>query len=105
MTLIFHDFIHKVLKDYVNDILVKSLACGMHIENLSLFFERLWLYKMRLNPLKYVFSVDVGKLLGFIISCRGIQINKDKIDAIVNMPPPKNISQLHSLQGKIQAIL
>ena len=54
---------------------------------------------MRLNPKKCVFGVDSSKLLGFIISKRGIEV-----DAIVKMPPPKNISQLQSLQGKIKAI-
>lgn len=104
MTLIFHNFIHKILEDYVDEILVKSLVQGTHVENLHLAFERLRLYKMMLNPLKCVFSVDAGKLLGFIVSRRGIEIDTDKIDAIVNMPPTKNISHLHSLQGKIQAI-
>lgn len=104
MTLIFHNFIHKILEDYVDDILLKSLAWGMHVENLRLVFERLQLYKMRLNHLKCIFDVDAEKLLGFIISCQGIEIDTNKIDAIVNMPPPRNISQLHSLQGKIKAI-
>ena len=59
---------------------------------------------MRLNPKKCAFGVDSRKLLGFIISKRGIEVDTEKIDAIVNMPPPKNISQLCSLQGKIQSI-
>lgn len=58
ITLIFHDFIHKV--DYVDDILIKYLAHEMHIENIHLVFERLRLYKIRLNPLKFVFGVDCG---------------------------------------------
>lgn len=92
MTLIFHDFIHKVLEDYVDDILVKSLARETHIENIRLVFERLRLYKMRLNPLKCVFGVDIEKLLGFTVSHWGIKIDTAKIDAIVNVPLSKNIS-------------
>ena len=47
---------------------------------------------MRLNPKKCVFRVDSGKLLGFIISKRGIEVDIENIDAIINMPHPKNIS-------------
>ena len=59
---------------------------------------------MGLNPKKCVFGIDSGKLLGFIISKQGIEVDTENIDAIINIPPPKNISHLHSLQGKIQVI-
>ena len=49
---------------------------------------------MKLNPKKCVFGVDLGKLLGFIISKKDIEVDNGNIDAIDNMPPPKNISQL-----------
>lgn len=52
----------------------------------------------------HVFGVDSGKQLGFLVSHRGIEVDTKKIDVIVNMPPPKNISQLRSLQGKMQVI-
>ncbi|GLJ23982.1 hypothetical protein SUGI_0456270 [Cryptomeria japonica] len=103
MTLIFHDYMHKILEDYVDDILAKSFLCMDHVKVLRQIFERIRKYHMRLNPRKCVFGVDSGKLLGFIVSHRGIEVDTKKIDAIVNMPPPRNVSQLKSLQGKIQA--
>lgn len=84
--------------------MVKSITLQAHIKNIWLVFERLQLYKMRPNPIKCVFSVDAKKLLGFIVSYWGIEIDIDKIDAIVNMPPPRNISRLCILQGKVQVI-
>lgn len=59
---------------------------------------------MRLNPLKCVFSVDPRNILGFIVSHHGIEVDTNKIDAIVNMPPPRNIIELQSSQGKIHEI-
>lgn len=53
---------------------------------------------MRLNPEKYVFVVDIGNFLGFIVLHRCIEVETKKIDAIRNMPPPQKISQFCSLQ-------
>nr|XP_016439411.1 PREDICTED: uncharacterized protein LOC107765298 [Nicotiana tabacum] len=43
-----------------------------------------------LNPAKYDFGVPVGKLLGFIVSHRGIELDPSKIKAIQDLPPPKS---------------
>lgn len=44
------------------------------------------------------------KLLGFIISAKGIEVDPKKVQAIMDMPPPKNICQMRSLQGCLQSI-
>ena len=43
------------------------------------------LERWKLNLTKYVFGVPSGKLLGFIVSHRGIEANPKKINAIVAM--------------------
>ena len=68
MTTIFHDLLHVILEDYVNDILEKSKTCDAHIIVLSTIFEHLKKYKVRLNPKKCVFGVQSRKLLGNIVS-------------------------------------
>jgi hypothetical protein len=45
-------------------------------------------YRWKLNPEKCVFGVPAGKLLGFIVSHRGIEANLEKIEAIIRMEPP-----------------
>jgi hypothetical protein len=47
-----------------------------------------------------VFCVTAGRLLGFIVSQSGITIDPLKVQAITNIPPPWNLRQLKSLQGK-----
>src|SRR5438105_3429131 len=53
---------------------------------------------MMLNPEKCVFGVPAGKLLGFLVSSRGIEANPDKIRAIKEMPPPPPRSRLKDMQ-------
>ena len=40
------------------------------------------------DPEKCVFGVPAGKLLGFIVSHRGIEVNPEKIEAIMRMEAP-----------------
>ena len=54
---------------------------------------------MRLNPEKCVFGVPKGKLLGYIVSERGIEANPKKITAISNMGPIRNIKDVQRLTG------
>ena len=50
------------------------------------------------------FVVTPRKLLEFIISVREIEVDPKKVQAIVYMQPPKKISQIRSLQGRLQSI-
>ena len=79
---------------YVDDMLVKSIDEGSHLDDLQETFETLRRYKMKLNPSKCAFRVSSGKFLGFMVSQRGIEANPDKIQAILDMEPPKNIKEV-----------
>ena len=59
---------------------------------------------MKLNPSKCVFGVTTGKFLGFMVSQRGIEVNLDKIQAILEMKPSTNIKEVQSLNGKVIAL-
>ena len=89
---------------YVDNILVKSKREDHHLSNLRETFKTLCLYNMKLNPSKYVFEVLSGKFLSFIVSQRGVEANSDKIQAILEMTPPKNIKEVQSLNGKVAAL-
>src|SRR5512141_1668479 len=70
---------------YVDDIVVKSKQALTHGKDLQETFENLRKYSVKLNPEKCVFGVRAGKLLGFLVSKRGIEANPDKIAAIHQM--------------------
>ena len=59
---------------------------------------------MKLNPGKCAFGIMAGKFLGFMVSQRGIEANLDKIRAIMEMAPPRNVKEVQSLNGKIAAL-
>ena len=101
MTTIFHDLIHVIMEDYVDDILGKSKTRESHIDVLTTIFARLEKYKVYLNPRKCVFGVKSRELLGYIVSRRGIEVDPTKVKAIINMPPPTTLKQLRSFQGKL----
>jgi len=91
MTAMFHDFIHKTMEVYVDDILIKSKRKEDHVSDIKLAFDKMRQYKLRIKPQKCVFGVSSGKLLGHIISRRGIEVDSKKIKAIVEMSPPTNL--------------
>ena len=57
-----------------------------------------------MNPEKCVFGVPKGKLLGYIMSERGIEANPKKIMAISNMGPIRNVKGIHRLTGCLAAL-
>jgi hypothetical protein len=99
MTYIFHDLAHIILA-YLDDLTARSKKCTHHLDNLRIIFQRCRQYNICLNPLKCMFCVTVGHLLGFIVSQRSITVDPLKVQAITEIPPPRNLRQLQSLQGK-----
>ena len=74
------------------------------IEDLEETFESLRKVNLRLNPEKCVFGVPSGKLLGFLISHRGIEANPEKIKAIEDMSPPQTLKEMHKLAGRVTVL-
>ena len=74
------------------------------MEDLRETFDTLRSYNMKLNPGKCAFRVTAGKFLRFMVSQRGIKANPDKIRAIMEMAPPRNVKEVQSLNGKIVAL-
>ena len=76
---------------YVDDIVIKSQLVGSLISDLQETFKNLRTYRMRLNPTKCTFGVPAGKLLGYIVSERGIEANPENIKAIMTLQKPASI--------------
>ena len=67
-------------------------------------FDTLQSYNMKLNPSKCAFGVTVGKFLGFMVSQRGIEVNPNKIQAIMELTSPNTIKEVQILNGKVAAL-
>ena len=100
-------FTHQIGRNvqvYVDDMLVKSLREKDHLNDLQETFDTLRSYNMKLNPSKCVFGVTVEKFLGFIVSQRCIEVNLEKVWAIMELGPPWTVKEVQSLNGKIAAL-
>ena len=89
-----HDQIGRNVHAYVDDIVVKSREEETLVTDLKETFDNPRIYKMMLNPAKCVFGVPAGKLLGFLVSNRGIEANSEKIKAITSLAKPTCVNDV-----------
>ncbi|MBI0384969.1 RNA-directed DNA polymerase, partial [Streptomyces albiflaviniger] len=78
-----HEQIGQNVHVYVDDIVVKLHKGVDLLTDLRETFANLRRYSMKLNPTNCVFGVLARKLLGFIISERGNEVNLEKNDDII----------------------
>ena len=97
VTTIFHDMMHNTMEDYMDDTLVKSTKCNTHLQDLEPILDCMENFSLRLNLKKCAFGITSGKLLGYILSAKGIKVDPKKVQEIMDMPPPCNISQMRGL--------
>ncbi|RVW12040.1 Transposon Ty3-G Gag-Pol polyprotein [Vitis vinifera] len=102
-TTLFHDMMHRDVEVYVDDMIVKSRDRSDHLAALERFFERIRQFRLRLNPKKCTFGVTSGKLLGYMVSERGIEVDPDKIRAILDMPAPRTEREVRGFLGRLHA--
>ncbi|XP_050222409.1 uncharacterized protein LOC126672502 [Mercurialis annua] len=103
MTL-FHDMMHKEVEIYVDDMVVKAKSEEEYFEALEKFLDRVIKYNLRLNLKKCIFGVGSCKLLGYVVSQRGIKIDPDKEKAIKEMSAPKTETEVRGFLGRLQYI-
>jgi hypothetical protein len=96
MNITLGDLVRDKVEVYVDDIVVKTRESNSLLENLAQVFDKLRVTSTKLNPEKYVFGISAGKVLGFLVTHRGIEVNPDKIRAIEAMRPP------HTSQGRAE---
>eukprot|EP00253_Pinus_taeda_P004642 PITA_04642 len=90
MDIAFKGLINKTVVVYLDDITVFSKKRSNHLHDLNQIFEHCRRYGISLNPKKSFFSLDQGKLIGFIFSKDGIYIDPDRIKEISEIPFPHN---------------
>jgi hypothetical protein len=69
------------------------------ISDLAETFDNLRKFKMKLNLEKCTFSVPLEKLLGYMVSHRGIDPNPERVLAMTKMKPPECLHDVQKLTG------
>jgi hypothetical protein len=100
----FANQLHRNIEAYVDDVVIKTRNPKDLIADLEETLNSLRKFRWKLNPTKCVFRVPSGKLLGFIISNRGIEANPEKIRAITDMEAPTTIKDVQKLTGCMVAL-
>ncbi|PKI49247.1 hypothetical protein CRG98_030356 [Punica granatum] len=95
---------HKEIEVYVDDMIAKSKEGEDHLVNLKRLFDHPRKYKLRPNPVKCTFNAKSGKLLGFVVSERGIEVNPDKVKAIMELHPPSTVREVRGFLGQLNYI-
>jgi hypothetical protein len=89
---------------YVDDIVVMSRKKEIMLQDLADTFANMSRAQLKLNPEKCVFDISKGKVLGYLVSVKGIEANPDKINAIVRMKPPVSRKEVQRLTRRIAAL-
>jgi hypothetical protein len=89
---------------YVDDIIIKFAKADSLLNDLRETFANLDRYSIKLKSKNFSFGVPTGQLLGYLISERGIEGNSEKIQAIINMQPPKTLRYVQQLRGRLAAL-
>jgi hypothetical protein len=99
-----HDQIDKNVQVYVNDVIIKTKESKTLIDDLRETLANLRRFRIKLNPAKCTFGVPAGKLLGFLVSSRGIEVNPGKICAIERMKPPTDLKEVQKFTGCLTSL-
>ena len=84
--------------------MIKSIREEDHLNGLKETFDTLRSYNIKLNPNKCAFRMIAGKLLGFMLSQKGVEVNPDKVQVIMELAPLKTIKEVQILNGKVVAL-
>ena len=67
-------------------------------------FDLMRAHQLKMNPTKSFLGMSSGKFLGFVVTTKGIHIDPDKVKAINELQPPRNLKELRGLQGRLAYI-
>lgn len=99
MQLVFQRLIGKEILVYMDDIIVMSPDVQTHFIRLKHVLELLRTNNLKLKLSKCVFLKTTIKYLGHTVSAEGITPNADKVEAILNFPTPRSVTELQSFLG------
>ncbi|XP_057803385.1 uncharacterized protein LOC131018688 [Salvia miltiorrhiza] len=75
-----------------------------HVPDLEEVFAVIRKYRLMFNPAKCTFGVTTGKFLGYKVTPAGIEVNTDKVKAIMDMTPLRGMKEVQTLNGRIIAL-
>ncbi|GKD76474.1 reverse transcriptase domain-containing protein, partial [Tanacetum coccineum] len=89
---------------YVDDLVIKSHTEAKMLRDIDETFCTLRKINMKLNPKKCTFGAVEGMFLGYTITPEGIKSCPNKTEAVLQLPSPRTIKEVQSLNGKLASL-
>jgi hypothetical protein len=104
MQIAFDDLIGKIIQSYLDDLTVYSRNRSDHFGHLKRVLMSYKKFDISLNPSKSIFDVTKGKLLGLVVYDSGINIDPERISAILNLPAPTSKKEVQAFMRVINFV-
>ncbi|RDY02121.1 Retrovirus-related Pol polyprotein, partial [Mucuna pruriens] len=99
MTIIFSNLLQDCMEVFMDDFIVYADSFHACLDNLSKVLTRCIDTNLVLNYEKCHFMVTEGIVLGHLMSNRGIEVEKSKIDIITSLPNPSFVREVYLFLG------
>jgi hypothetical protein len=86
---------------YLDDITIFSMIDKEHCHHLRKVFQKCRKFGLSLNPKKSLFTMKEGKLLGHIVSTKGVKIDPNRVEAIQTLTLPISKKKVQYFLRKI----
>ncbi|RDX92180.1 Retrovirus-related Pol polyprotein from transposon opus, partial [Mucuna pruriens] len=96
---IFSDLLQECMEVFMDDFTVYADSFEACLNNLSKVLKRCTDTNLVLNFEKCHFMVTEGIVLGHLVSNRGIEVDKAKIDIVTSLPNPASVREVRSFLG------
>ncbi|GKA93885.1 reverse transcriptase domain-containing protein [Tanacetum coccineum] len=100
----FDNHVGRNIELYVDELVIKSHTEAEMLRDIDETFRTLRKINMKLNPKKCTFGEVEGMFLGYMISPEGIRPCPDKTKAVLQLPSPRTIKKVQSLNGKLASL-
>ncbi|RVW72073.1 Retrovirus-related Pol polyprotein from transposon 17.6 [Vitis vinifera] len=99
MLSIFSDMVERIMEVFMDDLTIYGEDFGSCLSNLETILQRCIEKNLVLNWEKCYFMVEKDIVLGHVVSSKGINVDKAKIELIMNLPPPTNVKEVKQFLG------
>ena len=86
---------------YFDDVIIPSNSVDQQCERLSIVLERFRQHNLRVKASKCTFGATSVQYLGHVVSNKGIHTDPSKVQAVFELPDPKNLEELRSFLGLV----
>lgn len=84
---------------YLDDLIICTSDFETHLKVLEEIFKRLIDAGLTVNKKKCVFCRSELKYLGYVVNASGLMVDPEKVEAILNIPTPKTVTEVRRIVG------